>query len=58
MGRLARYNYLKILRQLKKQGFEFHQQAAGNHEIWYSFSLKLYTTIPNHSADMPEGTLR
>jgi predicted RNA binding protein YcfA (HicA-like mRNA interferase family) len=36
----------------------FTWQAAGSHEIWYSQKKKKYTTIPNHSGDMPEGTLR
>lgn len=25
---------------------------------WYSPSTNRYTTIPNHTGDMPEGTLR
>ena len=39
-------------------GFTFFRQASGSHEIWYNISTKKYTTIPNHSGDMPEGTLR
>ena len=39
-------------------GFEFHRQAAGSHEIWYNEQSSKFTTIPNHSGDMPEGTLR
>ena len=39
-------------------GFAFDRQAAGSHEIWYNKLTKRYTTIPNHSGDMPEGTLR
>ncbi|MGH8510447.1 MAG: type II toxin-antitoxin system HicA family toxin, partial [Gammaproteobacteria bacterium] len=31
---------------------------AGSHEIWYNPSTNRYTTIPNHPADIPEGTLR
>jgi predicted RNA binding protein YcfA (HicA-like mRNA interferase family) len=34
------------------------RQAAGSHEIWYSLTANLYTTVPNHPGDMPEGTLR
>jgi predicted RNA binding protein YcfA (HicA-like mRNA interferase family) len=43
---------------LKLHGFEFHRQAAGSHEIWYNPASNRFTTIPNHSGDMPEGTLR
>jgi len=39
-------------------GFEFDRQAAGSHEIWFNAQSNRYTTIPNHSGDMPEGTLR
>ncbi|MBC8344996.1 MAG: type II toxin-antitoxin system HicA family toxin [Candidatus Marinimicrobia bacterium] len=39
-------------------GFNFHRQAAGSHEIWYGSTANLYTTIPNHPGDIPEGTLR
>lgn len=58
MGRLAGFKYRQITKKLKKLGFEFHRQAAGSHEIWYKPSSNLYTTIPNHPGDMPEGTLR
>lgn len=57
-GKLSGYSYKEIVRKLKKLGFEFDRQAAGSHEIWYNPSSKRYTTIPNHSGDMPEGTLR
>jgi predicted RNA binding protein YcfA (HicA-like mRNA interferase family) len=43
---------------LKFFGFEFHRQAAGSHELWHCRSTNRYTTIPNHTGDMPEGTLR
>lgn len=39
-------------------GFRFYRQAAGSHEIWHNPSSNLFTTIPNHKGDMPEGTLR
>jgi len=58
LGRLANYSYRKIIKKLKLFGFEFHRQAAGSHEIWYNKTKNLYTTIPNHPRDMPEGTLR
>ncbi|MGB3507807.1 MAG: type II toxin-antitoxin system HicA family toxin [Microcoleaceae cyanobacterium] len=58
MGRLAGFRYRKIVKKLKTFGFVFDRQAAGSHEIWYNPDRNLYTTIPNHSKDMPEGTLR
>ena len=58
MGRLAGFRYREIVRKLKALGFQFDRQAAGSHEIWYNPATRLYTTIPNHPGDMPEGTLR
>ena len=58
MGKLAGYKYREIIRILKLFGFEFYRQAAGSHEIWYNKINKRFTTIPNHSDDMPEGTLK
>jgi predicted RNA binding protein YcfA (HicA-like mRNA interferase family) len=58
MGRLSGYKYHEITKKLKGFGFSFYRQAAGSHEIWYNESIKRFTTIPNHSGDMPEGTLR
>jgi predicted RNA binding protein YcfA (HicA-like mRNA interferase family) len=58
MGRLAGYKYREIIRVLKKFGFEFYRQAVGSHEIWYNPLTRRFTTIPNHSGDMPEGTLK
>lgn len=58
MGRLAGFKYRQIVKKLKKFGFEFDRHAAGSHEIWYNPTTGRYTTIPNHTGDMPEGTLR
>ena len=58
MGSLSGLSYREIIRRLKQFGFTFDRQAAGSHEIWYSEATGRYTTIPNHSGDMPEGTLR
>jgi predicted RNA binding protein YcfA (HicA-like mRNA interferase family) len=58
MGRLAGFKYRKIIKRLKKFGFMFDRHAAGSHEIWYNPDTNRYTTIPNHSGDVPEGTLR
>ncbi|MTJ09430.1 MULTISPECIES: type II toxin-antitoxin system HicA family toxin [unclassified Anabaena] len=58
MGRLSGFSYREIIKIIKKFGFVFYRQAAGSHEIWFNAETNLYTTIPNHSGDMPEGTLR
>ena len=58
MGRLSGFKYREIVNLLKKFGFEFYRQAAGSHEIWYNSQTSRFTTIPNHTGDMPEGTLR
>jgi len=58
MGRLAGFKYREIIKRLKKMGFAFDRQAAGSHEIWFNSSSNRYTTIPNHSGEMAEGTLR
>ena len=58
MGRLSGYRYRDIIKILKKFGFEFFRQAAGSHEIWHNPATNRFTTVPNHTGDMPEGTLR
>jgi len=58
MGRLAGFRYREIVKRLNTFGFAFNRQAAGSHEIWYNEQTDLYTTVPNHPGDIPEGTLR
>jgi predicted RNA binding protein YcfA (HicA-like mRNA interferase family) len=58
MGRLAGFRYREIVRRLRSFGFVFDRQAAGSHEIWLNPDKGLYTTIPNHPGDLPEGTPR
>lgn len=58
MGRLGGFKYREIVKILKKVGFTFHRQAAGSHEIWLNPDSGKFTTIPNHTGNMPEGTLR
>ncbi|MGC9197043.1 MAG: type II toxin-antitoxin system HicA family toxin [Syntrophobacteraceae bacterium] len=58
MGRLAGFRYKDIARRLRVFGFAFDRQAAGSHESWYNEKMNLYTTLPNHPGEMPEGTLR
>lgn len=58
MGKLSGFKYWEIVKKLKNFGFIFYRQAAGSHEIWYNEKTGKFTTIPNHTGDMPEGTLR
>ena len=58
MGQLSGFKNREIVGSLKKLGFEFYRQAAGSHEIWHNPQTNRFTTIPNHTGDMPEGTLR
>jgi predicted RNA binding protein YcfA (HicA-like mRNA interferase family) len=58
MGRLDGFSYREITKKLKLFGFSFDRYAKGSHEIWYNKEKNLYTTIPHHSGDMPEGTLK
>jgi predicted RNA binding protein YcfA (HicA-like mRNA interferase family) len=58
MGQLSGFTYRDIVNRLKFFGFSFLRQAAGSHEIWHNKSTGRYTTIPNHTGDMPQGTLR
>ncbi len=53
MGQLSGFTYREIVQRLKFLGFSFLRQAAGSHEIWYNKSTGRYTTIPNHTGDMP-----
>ncbi|PMP61594.1 MAG: addiction module toxin, HicA family [Hydrogenobaculum sp.] len=58
MGRLSGFTYKDVVKRLKSFGFELKRQAAGSHEIWYNPNTNKYTTVPKHSGDIPEGTLR
>lgn len=58
MGRLSGFRYRDIAKRLRALGFSFYRHAAGSHEIWHNEITKKYTTLPNHTGDMPEGTLR
>lgn len=58
MGPLAGFRYKEVARRLRRAGFEFDRNAKGSHEIWWNPVTRARTTIPNHSGDIPEGTLR
>lgn len=58
MGALGGLRYRDVVRRLKAYGFVFDRQAAGSHEIWHNPQTGAYTTVPHHSGDLPEGTVR
>jgi predicted RNA binding protein YcfA (HicA-like mRNA interferase family) len=58
MGRLAGFSYREVARRLRSFGFQFDRQGPGSHEIWRHSATGRKVTIPHHSGDMAEGTLR
>ncbi len=58
MGTLSGLSYRDVVRKLQIAGFEFDRTAKGSHEIWRHPLTGRRTTIPHHSGDIPEGTVR
>jgi predicted RNA binding protein YcfA (HicA-like mRNA interferase family) len=58
MGRLAGFSYREVVRRLRVFGFQFDRQGPGSHEIWRHAHSGTKVTIPRHSGDLAEGTLR
>lgn len=58
MGQLSGFRYREVIQRLRRLGFEFARQGAGSHELWHNKMTGRFTTIANHSGDMPEGTLK
>ena len=58
MGRLAGFAYREIVRRLRHFGFSFDRHGPGSHEIWRHESTGRKVTLPRHTGDMAEGTLR
>jgi len=58
MGRLAGFKYREVARKLRALGFQFDRQGPGSHEIWRHSRSGTKTTIPHHTGEMAEGTLR
>jgi len=57
MGRLGGFSYRDIAKRLRAFGYRFDRQGPGSHEIWrHTDGRKV--TVPRHSGDMAEGTLR
>jgi predicted RNA binding protein YcfA (HicA-like mRNA interferase family) len=58
MGRLAGFGYREVARRLRMFGFAFDRQGPGSHEVWRQVVTGRKVTVPHHSGDMREGTLR
>lgn len=58
MGRLAGFRYRDIVRRLKAFGFHLDRQPSGSHEIWLNPATGRRASLPRHSRDLAEGTLR
>ena len=58
MGRLSGFRYREVTRRLRAFGFRFDRAGAGSHEVWRHSQTGRKVTIPHHSSDMAEGTLR
>jgi predicted RNA binding protein YcfA (HicA-like mRNA interferase family) len=58
MGRLSGFKYREVTRRLRAFGFVFDRPSAGSHEVWRNTVDGRKVTLPHHSRDMPEGTLR
>lgn len=58
MGRLAGFPYREVVRRLRSFGFQFDRPGPGSHEVWRHAQSGKKVTIPHHTGDMAEGTLR
>ena len=58
MGRLAGFKYREVARRLRALGFAFDRHGPGSHEVWRHVVTGRKVTLPHHSGDMKEGTLR
>jgi len=58
MGRLAGFKYREVARRLRSLGFAFDRPGPGSHEVWRHTITGKKVTLPHHSGDMKEGTLR
>lgn len=58
MGRLAGFKYREVARKLRTFGFTFDRPGPGSHEVWRNPLTGCKVTLPHHSRDMAEGTLR
>jgi predicted RNA binding protein YcfA (HicA-like mRNA interferase family) len=58
MARLAGFKYREVARKLRIFGFAFDRPGPGSHEVWRHIVTGRKVTLPHHSREMAEGTLR
>lgn len=58
MGRLSGFKYRDVARRLRALGWAFDRPGPGSHEVWRHPQTAHKVTVPHHSRDMAEGTLR
>jgi predicted RNA binding protein YcfA (HicA-like mRNA interferase family) len=58
MGRLAGFSYREVAQRPRTFGFRFDRSGPGSHEVWRHQGTGKKVTIPHHTGDMAEGTLR
>jgi predicted RNA binding protein YcfA (HicA-like mRNA interferase family) len=58
MGRLAGFKYHEVASRLRSLGWVFDRPGPGSHEVWRKPATGRHVTLPHHSRDMAEGTLR
>lgn len=58
MGRLSGFRYREVARRLRRFGYSFDRPGPGSHEVWRHRSTGRKVTLPRHSKDLAEGTLR
>ena len=50
--------HAELSRKLRALGCVLKRQGKGSHEIWHNPAVNRSAAIPNHSGDIPTGTLR
>ncbi len=58
MGRLAGFRFREVARKLRAFGYVYDRPGPGSHEVWRHVTTGRKVTLPHHSRDMAEGTLR
>ena len=58
MGRLSGFKYHEVARRLRAFGYYFDRHGPGSHEVWRHTVTGRKVTVPHHSKDFAEGTLR
>ena len=58
MGRLSGFKYRDVAQRLRHFGYVFDRPGSGSHEVWRHAQTGRKVTVPRHTGDMAEGTLR